>query len=299
MSWMFQQNNNDAPIRLKKLLASKQALQVPGVFNPLVAMLAREKGFKALYVSGAAFSASLGLPDLGYFTVTQLADYIQQVYRTCDLPIIVDVDTGFGEVLHIPQTVHIIESAGGAAIQIEDQELPKKCGHLEGKKLVSTADMCRKIEAAVKVRKELLIVARTDAHSLFGIEEALNRAQAYVEAGADIIFPEALKTEEEFCTFSSQINVPLLANMTEFGKTPYYTSKQFHDWGYQITIYPVSTLRSAMKAVDTLFDALLQHGTQENLVDNMQTRKELYDLLDYNAYGIFDTAVADSAKYIT
>ena len=295
MPWMFERRELDAPQRLKKLLEKPDIIKAPGVFNALVGLAAKKKGFECLYISGASFSASQGLPDLGYFTVDNLANYTRNIYRATNLPIIVDVDTGFGEVLHLPQTVMELEEAGAAAIQMEDQELPKKCGHLEGKKLVSADDMCRKIEAARKTRKNLLILARTDAHSMFGIDEAIRRAKMYVEAGADIIFPEALNTEEEFKKFSAEVKIPLLANMTEFGKTPYYTAEQFQSFGYKIVIYPVTTLRIAMKAVESALDIIQSTGTQKEIVDKMQTRKELYDLLDYNGYGEFDSAVASSA----
>ena len=295
MPWMFERRELDAPQRLKKLLQGSEIIKAPGVFNALVGLAAKKKGFQCLYISGASFSASQGLPDLGYFTVDNLANYTRNIYRATNLPIIVDVDTGFGEVLHLPQTVMELEEAGAAAIQMEDQELPKKCGHLEGKKLVSADDMCRKIEAACKTRKNLLILARTDAHSMFGIEEAIRRAKMYVNAGADIIFPEALNTEEEFKMFSQEVKIPLLANMTEFGKTPYYTAEQFQSFGYKIVIYPVTTLRIAMKAVESALDVIQNTGTQKEIVDKMQTRKELYDLLDYNGYGQFDTEVASSA----
>ncbi len=294
MAWMLERRTYDAPQRLKKLLAQPGILQTPGAHDALTGRAAKKAGFEALYVSGAAFSASRAMPDLGYFTVTELADYVRNLFRATDLPIIVDVDTGFGEVLHVPRTTYELEEAGAAAIQMEDQKLPKKCGHLEGKELVSSEDMCRKIEAFVKTRKDLLMVARTDAHAIFGIEEAIRRAKQYVNAGADIIFPEALKTEEEFRYFAAEVKVPLLANMTEFGKTPYYTAKQFAEWGYKIVIYPVTSLRVAMKAVEEVFLMIKNEGSQVRMVDRMQTRQELYELLDYAGYGQFDEGVAQS-----
>ncbi len=298
MSWILNQSSVNTARGLRQLLEEDAFIQAPGVFNTLSGLLAKKKGFKSLYVSGASFSASMGLPDLGYFNLSDITSYVDSLYKATQLPIIVDVDTGFGEVLHLPYTVMQLETSGAAAIQIEDQQLPKKCGHLEGKRLVSTSDMCRKIEAAVKTRKDLLIIARTDAHSLFGIEEAISRAKSYVNAGADVIFPEALKTEEELQKFSQEIKVPLLANMTEFGKTPYFTASDFLKWGYKIIIYPVSSLRVAMKSVEDLFDVLLEEESQEKVVHKMQTRKELYDLIDYDSYGEFDQNVANSNKYI-
>ncbi|RME88100.1 MAG: methylisocitrate lyase [Candidatus Hydrogenedentota bacterium] len=294
MPWMLEKRNFDGPRKLKELLKRDSILKMPGAHNALVGMLAKKIGFEALYVSGAAFSASKGLPDLGYYTVTELSDYVHNLYSATGLPILVDVDTGFGEVLNLARTVKEMEDAGAAAIQMEDQLLPKKCGHLDGKRLVSAEDMCRKIEAAVKVRKNLLIMARTDAHSLHGIDEAIRRAKMYVEAGADMIFPEALKTEEDFKQFAQEVKVPLLANMTEFGKTPYWPASQFEQWGYKIIIYPVTSLRIAMKAVEKVFREIYETGSQEKLVSEMQTRKELYELLDYYGYEEFDKTVAES-----
>ncbi len=298
MPWLFENRSFNAPEKLKKLLKKNEIIKTPGVFNALTGMIAKKEGFRALYVSGASFSASQGLPDLGYFSVENLASYVRNLYRAVDLPIIVDADTGFGKAMHLPHTIMELEEAGAAAIQIEDQDLPKKCGHLESKKLISTQDMCQKVRAAKKTRKNLLIVARTDAYSLLGIDEAVKRANAYIEAGCDIVFPESLDTKEAFCEFSKRVSIPLLANMTEFGKTPYYTAEMFQQWGYQIVIYPVTTLRVAMKAAEQVLQLIQEEGTQQNLIKNMQTRKELYDLLDYDGYGIFDNSVAESAAHI-
>lgn len=297
MPWMLEQREFTAPQRLKNLLQSKEILQVPGAHDVLSGLMAKKIGFEALYISGAAFSASRGMPDIGYFTVTELSAYVKDLFLATNLPVIVDVDTGFGEVVHLPRTVLEMETAGAAMIQIEDQKLPKKCGHLEGKELVTADEMCRKIEAAVKTRKNLLILARTDAHAIFGIEEAIKRAKMYVNAGADAIFPEALKTQAEFTQMSSEIKVPLLGNMTEFGKTPYFTANQFKEWGYKIVIYPVTSLRMQMKAVENVYMAIKEKGSQESEVKNMQTRQELYDLIDYAGYGEFDEGVSKS-KFI-
>lgn len=294
MPWMMQQREYDAPLKLKQLLEKDEIIKMPGAHNALTGMQAQKTGFEALYVSGAAFSASRGMADLGYYTVTGLAEYVRNLYRATDLPILVDVDTGFGEVLHLPNTVMQLEEAGAASIQMEDQKLPKKCGHLAGKELVTADDFAKKIEAARKTRKNLLITARTDAHALHGIDEAVRRAKMYIDAGADIIFPEALKTEEEFRHFASEVKVPLLANMTEFGKTPYIPAATFHEWGYKIVIYPVSTLRVAMKAVEKLLKTIYETGSQEAMIEEMQTRKELYELIDYAGYGEFDEGVAES-----
>lgn len=267
---------------------------MPGAHDALTGLMAKKMGFKALYISGAAFSASRGMPDIGYFTVTELADYVRGLFQATDLPLLVDIDTGFGEVVHLPRTVLEMEGAGAAMVQMEDQKLPKKCGHLEGKELVTADEMCRKIDAVVKTRKNLLLIARTDAHAIHGFEEAVKRAKMYVNAGADAIFPEALKTEEEFKAFAAEVKVPLLANMTEFGKTPYIPAKQFEAWGYKMVIYPVTSLRVQMKAVERVFSAIKNSGSQESEVKNMQTRQELYDLIDYAGYGEFDEGVSKS-----
>lgn len=294
MPWMLDKREFDAPQRLKALLSSKEILQMPGAHDALTGLMAKKMGFKALYISGAAFSASRGMPDIGYFTVTELADYVRGLFQATDLPLLVDIDTGFGEVVHLPRTVLEMEGAGAAMVQMEDQKLPKKCGHLEGKELVTADEMCRKIDAVVKTRKNLLLIARTDAHAIHGFEEAVKRAKMYVNAGADAIFPEALKTEEEFKAFAAEVKVPLLANMTEFGKTPYIPAKQFEAWGYKMVIYPVTSLRVQMKAVERVFSAIKNSGSQESEVKNMQTRQELYDLIDYAGYGEFDEGVSKS-----
>ncbi len=294
MPWMLDKREFDAPQRLKSLLSSKEILQMPGAHDALTGLMAKKMGFKALYISGAAFSASRGMPDIGYFTVTELADYVRGLFQATDLPLLVDIDTGFGEVVHLPRTVLEMEGAGAAMVQMEDQKLPKKCGHLEGKELVSADEMCRKIDAVVKTRKNLLLLARTDAHAIYGFEEAVKRAKMYLNAGADAIFPEALKTEEEFKAFAAEVKAPLLANMTEFGKTPYIPAKQFEAWGYKMVIYPVTSLRVQMKAVERVFSAIKNSGSQESEVKNMQTRQELYDLIDYAGYGEFDEGVSKS-----
>ncbi len=292
MPWMFEERQFDAPDILQSLVEKNEILKVPGAHNELAGLMAKKTGFEAIYVSGAAFSASRALPDLGYYTVNELAAYVHNLYRSSGLPIIVDVDTGFGEVLFMGRTVNEMEDAGAACIQMEDQLLPKKCGHVGGKRLVEPEDMCRKIDAAVKTRKKLKILARTDAHAMFGIEEAIKRAKMYVDAGADYIFPEALHTEEEFRQFATEVKVPLLANMTEFGKTPYYSAEQYQEMGYSIVIYPVTSLRVAMKAIEKVYTEIKETGSQQKLLDDMQTRGELYELIDYYGYEDVDKNIA-------
>ena len=293
MPWMLERSHKSGPQQLKDLLTKPGIIKIPGAHNALAGRIAKNVGFNSLYISGAAFSAAQCLPDLGYFTVDELATYVRQLFRVTELPIIVDIDTGFGEVLHLLRTVIEMEEAGAAAVQMEDQKLPKKCGHVEGKELISSDDMCRKIEAIKRTRKDLMIVARTDAHAIYGQEEAISRAKKYVDAGADIIFPEALKTEQEFRQFATEVKIPLLANMTEFGKTPYISAKTFEEWGYKIVIYPVTSLRMAMKAVEKVYKEILETGSQESLIGEMQTRKELYEQLDYYGYTDFDKEIGE------
>lgn len=271
-------------------------IKAPGVFNALVALSAKQVGFDTAYFSGAAFSASMGLPDLGLFTLSELAEAVRTIVRASNLPLIVDIDTGFGETLNVMRSVKELEDAGAAAVQIEDQVMPKKCGHLDGKEIITAEEMIEKIRAAKSVRKEMLIVARTDAKAIAGIGETIRRANLYAEAGADIIFPEALQSEDEFKLAAKEIHAPLLANMTEFGKTPYFSAQQFEDWGYKIVIYPVTALRVAMKAVEGIFRELFERGTQVQWLERMQTRKELYELIHYHDYESADKAFALEKK---
>lgn len=293
MSWLTR-NHEENPISvLRSLLTSDNGIvQIPGAHDAMSALLAKDAGFKTLYLSGAALSASLGLPDLGLITLTELAARTREIARATGLPILVDIDTGYGSVLNVTRTVREIQEAGAAAIQIEDQDLPKKCGHLNGKKLVSQEDMIQKIGAARKASKEIVIVARTDAKSVEGIEAAIERAKSYVKAGADAIFPEALSTEEEFRRFGEEIQVPLLANMTEFGQTPYYSAKQFEEWGYKMVIYPVTSLRVASKAIERVYQLIRQTGSQKEALEQMQTRKELYNTIQYYHYEDLDRQIA-------
>lgn len=293
MSWLVREQTEHPVKQLRRLLEKEEGIiQIPGSHDAMAALLAKEQGFQTLYLSGAAFSASLGLPDLGLITLTELAARTKEITRATGLPLLVDIDTGYGSVLNVTRTVYELAEAGAAAIQMEDQELPKKCGHLNGKKLVSTEEMVQKIMAARRANADIVIVARTDAKGVEGIEAAIERAQAYVKAGADAIFPEALQTEEEFRRFSEEVKVPLLANMTEFGQTPYYTAEQFEQWGYKMVIYPVTSLRIASKAIQQAYQLIREQGTQKEALDNMQTRKELYDTIQYFAYEDLDNSIA-------
>ncbi len=274
---------------LCRLMAEDGALAVAGVFNPLSALIAEQVGFRALYFSGAAFSASLGIPDIGLFTLDELTTAVRWVTRATSLPLIVDADTGFGEAVNVYRTVTDLEAAGAAAIQIEDQVMPKRCGHLDGKQIVSAEEFVVKIRAASEARRSSLIIARTDSKAVYGMGEAVRRGKLYLDAGADIIFPEALESEAEFAEYSRLVDAPLLANMTEFGKTPYLTVQQFHELGYKLVIFPVTALRIAANSMKSAMAETLSLGTQRDLVGDMQTRAELYELIQYSEYERMDS----------
>jgi methylisocitrate lyase len=260
----------------------------------MAALMARDVGFDALYFSGAAFSAGLGIPDIGIFTLDQLTQAVRDVVRASGLPLIVDADTGFGEPINILKTVRDLEDAGAAAIQIEDQVMHKRCGHLEGKTVVPAEDFVQKLRAAAHARRDALIVARTDSKAIYGMEEAIRRGLMYLDAGADIIFPEALETPEEFRTYADAVGGTLLANMTEFGKTPYLSADQFYALGYKIVIFPVTAMRVAAKATEMALRELYAKGTQAGLLENMQTRAELYRLIEYDRYTEIDSRFSES-----
>jgi len=276
--------------RLRELI-EKQTVVLPGAFNALTAMQIERAGFQALYISGAGLSAARGLPDIGLLSLTEVVSDAATITKAVTIPAIVDADTGFGPPLAVMRAVKEFELAGMAGMQIEDQELPKKCGHLPGKRLTSTSDMVKKICAASDARKDrnFLIVARTDARAVEGLDEAVRRARAYIDAGADAIFPEALESAEEFRLFARQLakeggKAPLVANMTEFGKTPYLSVGEFEDLGYRLVLFPVTALRMATKAVEQMLSELRNRGSQRSLVERMQSRQELYDLLRYAEY---------------
>lgn len=282
---------------LRKLIEGEKIVVAPGVFSPAVAKLAEKLGFRALYFSGAGFSNLLALPDLGITTLTEVAGAARQVTSRVNIPLIVDTDTGFGEALNVARTVEEMKVAGAAAIHIEDQILPKRCGHLEGKELVDADEMVKKlISARDAAGKELLIIARTDARSVEGIDSALERALVYSKAGADLIFPEALESREEFTEFRKKVKLPLMANMTEFGKTPYMTVQEFEDIGYDIVIFPVTAFRAMMKAVKDTLTRLKAEGTQRAMVRSLMPREEFYDLIDYYRFDEADKKAMEAAK---
>ncbi len=262
---------------------------------PLAAMAIESAGFEAVYVSGGAFAAMKGLPDIGLTTLDEVAAHTASIAAVTNLPLIVDADTGFGGPLNVARTVQKLEAASASAIHFEDQVASKRCGHLDGKELVDVETMCQRIRAAVAARRDpnLVIMARTDAVAVEGIDAAITRAQAYVDAGAEMIFPEALTTRDDFQKFRVTINVPLLANMTEFGKSPLLTTNELQALGYNLVIYPVTTLRLAMKVIADGLDSLATHHKQDDvLISQMQTRNELYKLLKYEEYQILDNTIA-------
>jgi methylisocitrate lyase len=266
---------------------AESTIRAVGAPNALAARVIERAGFEAVYLSGAVLSAGVfALPDVGLFSLTELAQHTAYLTRRVDLPVIVDADTGFGEALNVERTIIELEAAGAAAIQLEDQQLPKRCGHLSGKSLVDSQTMCAKIRAAVSARTNdsLVIIARTDARGVEGIDAALERARMYLDAGADWVFPEALASADEFARFAEEINAPLLANMTEFGKSPLLTVDELSELGYAAVLFPVTLFRVAMKAMEAAAALLAVEGTQRNLLDVMQTREELYDLLDYQGF---------------
>ena len=284
-----------AGLRFQQLLDDPGILRLPGAHNGQAALQAKAAGFDALYLSGAAMTASMGLPDLGIITVDEVAFFIRQIARATGLPLLVDGDTGYGEALNVMHMVRTFEEAGAGAVHLEDQLLPKKCGHLNDKKLATASDMAAKVAAAATARRHLRIIARTDAAASEGLEGAIARAKLYVEAGADAIFPEALTSVEMFKEVRAALpGVKLLANMTEFGRTPALTAQEFEDLGYDMVIWPVSSLRVANKAQEKLYATLARDGATTAMLPEMQTRQELYDTIGLNEFEALDASIAAS-----
>jgi len=279
--------------RFREALASGRLLRVPGAFNPLSARLIERKGFDGVYISGAVLSADLGLPDIGLTTLTEVANRGAQIARTTELPTLIDADTGFGEPMNAARTVQEMENAGISGLHIEDQVNPKRCGHLDGKEVVGLDVAVRRIKAAAEGRRDpnFLIMARTDVRAVEGLEAAKDRARALVDAGADAIFPEAMRTLEEFEAVRSAVDVPVLANMTEFGKSELFTTAQLESVGINLVIWPVSLLRMAMGAAERALDTLLEEGSLTSRLDEMQHRADLYDLISYEDYAGFDSNI--------
>ncbi|GAB0112952.1 methylisocitrate lyase [Acidisoma sp. C75] len=281
--------------RFRDLLARGEILRLPGAHNGMAALQARAAGFAALYLSGAAMTASMGLPDLGMITVDEVSFFIRQIVRASQLPLLVDGDTGYGEALNVMHMVRCFEEAGAAAVHLEDQLLPKKCGHLNDKKLADPRDMAAKVAAAARARRHLFLIARTDAAAAEGIAGAVSRAKRYMDAGADAIFPEALTTRAMFEEFArAMTGVPLLANMTEFGRTPFFTADEFAAMGYRMVIWPVSSLRVANRAQAELYETIARDGSTEAMLPRMQTRAELYETIGLAAYEALDASIVQT-----
>lgn len=278
---------------LRSMLSDGGLHQFPGAFNPLCAQLIERKGFGGVYVSGAVISADLCLPDIGIATLDEFVTRGRQISRVTDLPAIIDIDTGFGEAMSAARALRLMEEAGLAACHIEDQVMPKRCGHLDGKEIVEPRVMVQRLRAAADARTDgdFCLIARSDARAVEGLERAIDRMKAYVDAGADVIFPEAMESEREFEAVRAAIDAPLLANMTEFGKSRLLSKRELEGLGFNIVIYPVTTLRLAMGEVARGLDAILRDGDQNGILDRMQHRRDLYDLLRYEDYNRFDQAL--------
>ena len=296
MTWLTDNDVHKETLgdRLTQLIAQPGIVRIPGAHNALAGLLAKRAGFGCLYVSGAAVSGSMGLPDLGIMTLEELSSHVRSIYRATQLPLVVDADTGYGEAINVMRTVQELESAGAAAMQIEDQVMPKKCGHLSDKRLISTEDMCAKVAAARKARSHLRIIARTDAVDGEGLESAIERLNRYVEAGADLVFADALKDEVSIRTITQRVGAPVLANMAEFGRTPYFSAAELEVMGCRLVIWPASSLRIAARAMDRLYQDLARTGTTHQFIDDMVDRSELYDVIGYFDYESLDASVARS-----
>ncbi|KXZ58519.1 MULTISPECIES: methylisocitrate lyase [Brevibacterium] len=277
----------------RRLLAGDKIVQFPGAINPINAQIIEQEGFEGVYISGGAFSADQGLPDIGLTTLTEVAEHGRAISRVTNLPTFIDADTGWGEAMNVARTVQEMEDAGIAGMHLEDQVNPKRCGHLDGKEIVSTEEMVKRISAAVRGRRDenFVLCARTDARAGEGLDAAIDRAKAYIDAGADLIFPEAMRDLGEFEKFAKAVDAPILANMTEFGKSELFTTQQLESAGVKLVIYPVTTLRLAMGAIKRGLQVIRKEGTQESLVSTMQTRADLYETIDYSAYNEFDAHV--------
>jgi len=286
-------SSSDKRAHLRRLLSTKELVVLPGAFNPVTAMLIEQHGFDAAYLSGAVISADLGLPDIGLTTLTEVAARASQVARVTNLPLIVDADTGFGEAINVARAVQVLEDAGVAGLHLEDQVNPKRCGHLDGKQVVELDIAVQRIRAAEGARRDpnLLLIARTDARAMGGVRDVIERAKAYIDAGADAIFPEALLDEGEFGAVRRAIDAPLLANATEFGKGPMLNTAQLRDLGVDMVIFPASLFRLAMRSAVVGLTTLREHGGFVTALDAMQTRADLYELLDYANYESFDETI--------
>jgi methylisocitrate lyase len=293
MAWMIDGITANDPVSdLKALLKSGEAVPVPGVTDPLTSIIADRMGFKCLYFSGAAFSASLGIPDIGLFSIDQLIDSVKWITRSTNLPLIVDIDTGFGDVVNVIRVIKELEYLGVAAVQLEDQVSPKRCGHLDGKQIVSEQQFVEKLGAALEARENMLVIARTDSRDVYSFDESVKRGILYRNSGADVIFPEALENIDEFKQYAMRINTPLLANMTEFGKSPLLSVKELGDIGYNLVIFPATGQRAALGAVKRVFTDIKETGSQIGSISGMMDRSEIYNLIDYDDFIKLDSKIA-------
>lgn len=286
-----QKNPFDKRAHFRKALSSGKLLRFPGAFSPFISMIIEKiGGFDGVYISGAGLANDLGLPDIGLTTLSEVSARGRAISKVTDLPAIIDIDTGFGEPMSVVRTVQELEDMGLCGAHLEDQENPKRCGHLDNKSLVQRSTMTRKIKAAADAKRDqnFLLIARTDARASEGLEQAIDRAKAYVDAGAEMIFPEALANPKEFELFRKEIKVPLLANMTEFGKSPLLSAAELESLGYNMVIYPMTNFRLAMKAIEEGLVEIRDKGTQEGLLEKMQHRKRLYEIVRYEDYNSFD-----------
>ena len=295
----LKENKNLGPEFLRKKI-NEGIVEAPGVFNAIGAMLAERNNFNALYLSGSGVAGVQGLPDLSITTIDEVVSEARKITSISKLPLIVDIDTGFGEILNVERTIIEMERAGVSAVHIEDQVMPKKCGHLEGKALVPEQEMIEKIVAAIEARrnKNFMIIARTDARAVEGFDRAVERAKLYLKAGADAIFPEALQTEEEFREFHKKVPAVLLANMTEYGKSPLLSSKELGKMGYRIVIFPLTAFRATIKTMDFVYSELRKKGTQREMMDKIASRSEFYDIIKYSEYENEDKEISRKSKKI-
>ena len=280
-------------LALRELLEDGRLHQFPGAFNPLCAQLIERKGFEGVYISGAVMAADLCLPDVGIANQQEFVTRGQQIARVTDLPAFIDIDTGFGEPMSAARTVRLMDEAGLSGCHIEDQVMPKRCGHLDGKEIVDVTTMTQRVRAAADGRLDpnFVLIARSDARAVEGLDKAIDRMKAYIDAGADMLFPEALKSEQEFEAVRKAMDAPMLANMTEFGKSRLLTKQELTDLGFNVVIYPVTTLRLAMGEAARGLDHIKEHGDQNGILDKMQHRRDLYDLLRYEEYNRFDQSL--------
>lgn len=290
---ILRDNVNGGADRFRELI-DREFVVAPGVYNGISARLAEQAGFKAAYLSGSGIAGAMGLPDLSVTTSTEVAEEIRRICGVTKLPLIVDADTGFGEPINVVRTVRLFEQAGAAGMHLEDQVLPKRCGHLNGKKIVEQEEMIRKIRIAVQTRKNsnFTIIARTDARSVLGVEEAIERSNAYLDAGADLIFTEALESMDEFKKFHKEVHGPLLANMTEFGKSPLLSVDELKEIGYRVVIFPLTAFRVSLKAIQDTYSHIMKAGTQRDYMDKLMTRADFYELIGYNEYEKEDTELS-------